>query len=349
MVASFAHSDPFAQPGMRSPHLALARRAFLRRLAASAVVMAGGLSLVACAPRPRAPLRVGTATWLGNEPMHLAAARGLVPREQVHLVRLPTSTTVLQGLITGQLDAATLTLDEWLSARQDQLDLRAVAVLDVSAGADRVLGRPGLASAEALRGRSVAVENSAVGALLLDAFLRHHGLDPQEVRTVFLPADQQLEAWRAGRVDVFVSYDPFALALEAQGAVSLFDSGQIPGRIVDVLVAMHPCDAFCVEGLAALLAGHFRVLEDLLDGSPACMEAIAGNLGVSPEQLRASMTRIELVDRAANHAWIEQEPPRLRAAAAEVAAVMMAAGFLTAAPEPGTLIDARVLARLART
>jgi len=281
--------------------------------------------------------------------MHLAVARGLVPRGQVHLVRLPTSTTVLQGLISGQLDAATLTLDELLSARQDQLDLRAVAVLDVSVGGDRVLGRPGLASTEALRGRSVAVEKSAVGALLLDAFLRHHGLAPQEVRTVFLPAAQQLEAWRAGRVDVFVTYDPFALALEAQGAVNLFDSGQIPGRILDVLVVMHPCNEVCVEGLAALLAGHFRVVEDLLDGSPGCIGAIAANLGVSPEQLRASMTRIELVDRAANHAWIEQEPPRLRAAAVEVAAVMMAAGLLTAAPEPGTLVDARVLARLTRT
>jgi NitT/TauT family transport system substrate-binding protein len=275
--------------------------------------------------------------------MHIALARGAIPRGRVHLARLPSSTAVLQGLMTGQLDAASLTLDEVLSARQDSLDLRVVAVLDVSAGADRVLARPGITGPEGLEGRIVAVEKSAVGAVLLAAFLEHHGLSPGDVETVYLPVDRHLEAWDAGTVDVVVSYDPFALALEARGAVSLFDSSQVPGRIVDVLATVHPCDEACVESLALLLAGHFHVLEEILDGDAATLALLARNLGLSPEQIEVLLARVELADRVANRSWVLGRPPRLAASAAALARVMQPAGLLGAAPALEGLIDPRPL------
>lgn len=335
MDASLSQSPSESRP------LASGRRAFLQRLLAAGLAMAGGAGLAACTPRSRAPLRVGTGTWVGNETMHVAFARGGIPGERVHLVRLPSSTAVLQGLLTGQLDAASLTLDELLSARQDSLDLRVVAVLDVSAGADCVLGRPGLETAQALRGRTVAVEKTAVGAVLLDAFLRHHGLTVEDIRTIYVPGNRQVSAWAEGLAEVIVSYDPFAVLIEAMGAVRLFDSSQIPGRIIDVLVTVHPCNDFCVEALALLLVGHFGVIDEIHDGSDTAQAMLAANLGLTTEQLRGSLARLELTDRAANRQWILGDPPRLLGSAADLARVMLAAGLLPSPPRLYDLIDAR--------
>jgi NitT/TauT family transport system substrate-binding protein len=319
------------------------RRGFLRACLAGALLPL----LPACEPAGRRPLRIGTNTWTGYETLHVAVASGLVPQGGVHLARMPSTTSVLQGLMAGQFDAAGVTLDELLSAREDGLDLRIVAVLDVSAGADSILARPGLETREQLRGRTVVVEKTAVGAVLLDAFLQSVGLEPADMHLSYLPADGHVDAWREGWADVVVTFDPASIEIEAAGGRRIFDSSMTPGRIIDVLAAVAPCDALCTRRLAALLTGHFTVLDRLAEGSGDVELRMARGLGLEVEQLRGSLARLDLPDLRENLEWLSGSPAPIETAARDIARVMQRAELLAGPPRLQDFLDASVLEQVA--
>ncbi len=102
------------------------------------------LLLTACGQAPRPPLRIATNVWPGYEPLYLARELGYFDPRTVRLVEMGSSTEVLHELRNGTIDGAALTLDEALSAVAEGLPLVVVLVMDISAGADALVARPGL-------------------------------------------------------------------------------------------------------------------------------------------------------------------------------------------------------------
>ncbi len=58
--------------------------------------------------------RVGGILWVGYEPLFLARDLGRYDAGTLRLVEMPSNTANLMALATGELEAATLTLDEFL-------------------------------------------------------------------------------------------------------------------------------------------------------------------------------------------------------------------------------------------
>ncbi len=123
--------------------------------------------LSACGARYEAPLTVGTNTWTGYEPLYLARDLGLHEGLPLRLVELGSTTQSMDGLRTGWLDMAGLTLDEALTLVQEGIPIKVIWVLDISRGADALVARYGVAGLADLRGRKVGVEQTAVGAYML--------------------------------------------------------------------------------------------------------------------------------------------------------------------------------------
>ena len=116
------------------------RRDFLAGLGALAL-----LQLVpGCTARPA--LRIASHPWPGYELLFLARREGWLSEQQVRLVETSSATASLAALERGTVDGACLTLDELLRARDRGLQLTAVLVFNVSAGADHILARPGITS-----------------------------------------------------------------------------------------------------------------------------------------------------------------------------------------------------------
>jgi NitT/TauT family transport system substrate-binding protein len=86
-----------------------------------------------------------------------------------------------------------------------------------------------------LKGRSVAVESSALGAFVLSRALAINGMQASDVNVVHLESNEQPARFESGQVDGAVTFDPYRGQLPARGATTLFDSTQIPGEIVDLL------------------------------------------------------------------------------------------------------------------
>ena len=219
-------------------------------------------------------------------------------------------------------------------ARAAGLPLAVVLVFDVSAGADCVLARPGVRSLAELAGKRVAVERSAVGELVYLRLLEAADLAPGALTMVPMTIDEQRAAWRAGSVDVAVTYQPTATRLESEGAVRLFDSRRLPGAILDVLAVLPAARRDAAAALRALIRAHFQARRHLLTYPQDAAHRMAAPLGLSVSELLQVYRGLELPDEQANHKLLTGSDPDLLATARMLSSVMVGGGLL---PRPADL------------
>jgi len=168
----------------------IARRT-LRLLACAALLAA----LFGCMREPEPALRIGTNVWIGSEPLYLARELGHL--DAVQLVEYPSASEVLRAYRNQAIDGMVISLDELFSLAVDGLQPRAILVVDVSHGADAVVGRRGMRSMQDLKGRPVAVESGALGAFVLSRALALNGMQAADVKVVHLESNEQPSARRA--------------------------------------------------------------------------------------------------------------------------------------------------------
>lgn len=296
------------------------------------------LLVTACSSSSEPPLRVGTNLWLGYEPLYLARDIGSLPPEAIRLVEMPSTTDVLHALRARTLEAAALTLDEVIALRAEGLDLQVALVLDFSSGADALIARPALGAVNALAGRRIGYEESAVGAVILNAALEAAGLTPAQVELVALTPDEHVSAYLDGRVDAVVTYEPARSRLLEAGGHLLFDSRQIPGEIVDVLAVRADIAARQARRLSLLRNGWFAALEYLRHYPVAAREAMALRHQRTPDQLTSGFDGIRLAGVDVNRELLAGQPPLLRGNASALAELMMGAGLLARVPDLAGLV-----------
>ncbi|MBU1405285.1 MAG: ABC transporter substrate-binding protein [Proteobacteria bacterium] len=304
---------------MAEPHKATTR-IICAGLCLLFLVLAGGFWLNGCAKRQEPLLRVASNVWSGYETLYLARSLGYYEDKNIRLVELPSNSQVSQSLRNGVIEAACLTLDEALSLLQDGVDLRVVLVMDFSHGADVVMARPGIDTLQALRGKRIGVETAAVGATMLDAALQAGELQAEDVTIVPLTVDGHADAYRAGRIDAVVTFEPVRSRLLQEGARVLFDSAQVPGRIVDVLAVRPEVAAAHAKALGALLKGHFRAREYLAGQPQDAAKRMAPRLG---ENALEQFVGLRLPGIQENQALLGGNPPGLKSIAGELAALML--------------------------
>src|SRR6185295_18011721 len=121
-------------------------------------------ALTGCVREPETVLRIGTNVWIGSEPLYLARELGRLDPASVQLVEYPSASEVLRAFRNQAIDGMVISLDELFGLAVDGLDPRVILVVDVSHGADVVVGRRGMKTMHDLKGKRVAVESGALGA-----------------------------------------------------------------------------------------------------------------------------------------------------------------------------------------
>lgn len=297
--------------------------------------------LSACNEAPEPPLRIGTVPWPGYEPLYLAQDLGYYEGSQVKFVELTTASTILHALRSGNLEAATLTLGEVLKQIGDGFDLRVILVMDISNGADALLAKPAMESLVDLTNKRVAVGYTAVDALVLDGALRAGGLTTADIEIVACAADEQLDCYSAA--DAIVTFEPYKTRLLTQGARLLFDSSQIPGRIVDVLAVRETVVSSHQRSLERLLAGYFKARAHLANEPDDAAKRMAARLGIAPAEVLASYSGLHLPDLKENQLALTGNPPLLQRSANNLASLMLEKKLLKTTFPLENLPDGRFL------
>ena len=322
-------------------------RHFGHRCAAWLVSVCMVWLLAGCGPRYEPPLMVGTNIWAGYEPLYLARDLGYYKGQSVRLVELGSTTQVMDALRTGRLDVAGVTLDEALTLAHEGVPIAVIWVMDISAGADAIVARPPITQVAQLRGRRVGVEQTAVGAYMLQGALQQAGLKVGDVTVVPLPIDEHVAAWRSGNVDAVVTFDPARQTLLKEGGKEIFDSRALPGEIVDVLVARHNALQCCEQRIAALLKGQRQALDYLAQQRDDALLRMSRRPGSPPEDVGVALAGMELPDAARNRSLLQSPAagaapsPTLHDTAQRLAQIMRAKDILGHDVSVQNLIDAR--------
>jgi NitT/TauT family transport system substrate-binding protein len=243
-------------------------RYYVRRWLYLLASVALALTLGGCMREAEPSLRIGTNVWIGSEPLYLARELGRLDPGAVQLVEYPSASEVLRAFRNQAIDGMVISLDELFELAVDGLQPRVILVVDVSSGADVVVGRRGMRTMRDLKDKSVAVESGALGAFVLSRALAVNGMQASDVNVVHLESNEQPSAFEKGEVDGAVTFDPYRAQFLKAGAKTLFDSTQIPGEIVDILAVRASVVDKEPKAIQALLTGWFGAL-DYINREPA--------------------------------------------------------------------------------
>lgn len=223
-------------------------------------VLFGLMLLTGCVDRPQETLRVGAVLWPGYEPLYLAEKLGYYQGQPIKIIDYLSNTDTILAFKNHNLHAAAFTLDETLQLLSDGIDIDVILIMDMSYGGDVILANPGIDRVEALRGKPVAVESSAVGMFVLKRALELHDMDVSDIRIVSTNAMEQASSFASGKIVAAVSFDPYRTQLVKSGKQEIFNSTQIPNEIVDVLVVRRSYSEQYPDTVKQLVEAWFKAL-----------------------------------------------------------------------------------------
>lgn len=298
-------------------------------------------ALAACERGQEEPLRIGTCVWPGYEPLYLARSLGYFDQKAVNLVDLTSASEVIRAFRNGALEGAVLTLDEAMLLAGSGVEFCVILLMDISHGGDVILGRPGLATIADIKGKRVGVESTALGAYMLTRATEIAGIDMSKLTTVPLEISEHEAAYKLKKVDALVTYEPVRTKLITAGARVLFDSRQIPGEIVDVLVVRRDCLDKHAKEIVKLRHGWFLALDYLHDNPQDAASRMAGRMKVSPAEVLKSYDGLRLAGRDENRNMLGGPRPALRATAEKLVKTMLDRKLLSKQVDVKSLFEER--------
>jgi NitT/TauT family transport system substrate-binding protein len=304
------------------------------------------LALGGCMREAEPALRIGTNVWIGSEPLYLARELGKLDPSTVQLVEYPSASEVLRAFRNQAIDGMVISLDELFELAVDGLQPRIILVVDVSNGADVVVGRRGMRTMRDLKDKSVAVESGALGAFVLSRALAVNGMQASDVNVVHLESNEQPSAFEKGEVDGAVTFDPYRTQFLKAGASTLFDSTQIPGEIVDLLAVRASVVDKEPKAIQALLSGWFGALDYIKHDPVDAARRMGIRQQTTGEQFQEAQRGLHVPTREENLRMLGGAQPELATTGRRLMALMLEAKLLRNSLEIERVLEPGPLASL---
>jgi NitT/TauT family transport system substrate-binding protein len=299
--------------------------------------------LIGCISKPEPPLRVATNVWPGYETLYLARSLGYYDNSSIRLVEYASGTEEVRAYRNGEIEAAGISLDQALVLAATDPDVRIVVVMDISAGGDVILAHPEIKNFSELKGKKVGVESTALGAFVITRALQKAGMSPKDLQIIPLQVSEHERAFKHKNVDAVVTFGPPRAKLLEAGAKLVFDSRQIPGEIVDVLIVRASAIANRRDAVQTLVNGRFRALQYLQDNPQDAARRIAPRTGVTPEQFLESLGGLRQPNLAENQRLLSKQDPLLLNGVKNLVKVMLDNKLLPQAVDAATILDDRLV------
>ncbi len=256
------------------------------------------------------------------------------------------------ALREGRFDVLLTTLNS-VALFNDERTGKVVALVDESAGADKIVARGPIARLNDLRGKRIAFSAGSVSEFFLYANLNLAGLTVSDVSPV--PAksvDEAVRLFNRGEVDAVVGWEPaIAEATEQPGAKTLIGS-ETYRAILDVIVVSNRALDEKPEAIQAFLDAWFQGVKLTTDDPEAAGAAVVNSgdtawTGVSkPADLREQLGLVAQATLAQNQ-FALRDPATLAGRIRENRAIWRAGGKGVPEADPARLIDTRFVGRSA--
>lgn len=262
------------------------------------------------------PLKIAVSPWPGYEMLFLAQELGYFAEEgvEVSLLRTESPGDSRRFFERSLVDAYGATYYELLLSRTlSNIDARAFYAINVSDGADVIIGGKYVKSVEDLRGKRVGVEQGSMNLLLLHHALKENGILPSEVVIVENNQTDMADALATGSIDAAVTFVPFSTQiLKLPDTTQIYDSSMAPGLIVDVFVADRELLQKRREDFTAIARAFSRAVLFLDSNREQALKMLAEGMDLNAEELHETIDGIKILgadsqaDFFAKGGWAEQ-------------------------------------------
>lgn len=265
----------------------------MKRKIVAPLVVATLLALSACggkdessaaksAPTPTAAKAVCTAAWspyIGWAPIPLMASNGTLAKYaakhgvEVKVLPMMTYADSLTQFAGGAFHAVASTNMDALMALS-AVETEAIVVGDYSNGNDGVVLRDGKKPSD-IKGRSVQLVQGTVSHYLLSRMLTEYKVPSTSVKLVDVSDENNIVGAFTGNADknaAVITWYPFlADVRNAKGSTMVFDSSQIPGEIVDMIVVRKDTPEGCKK---AIVGAWYETIAVLTKGGAERADAV---------------------------------------------------------------------------
>jgi NitT/TauT family transport system substrate-binding protein len=208
---------------------------------ALAALLAGSTTAHAA---PKTDFKVAWSIYVGWMPWGYASDSGIVKKWAdkygitIEVTQFNDYVESMNQYTAGAYDAVTLTNMDGLSIpAAGGVDTTAVIVGDFSNGNDAVILKDKAALAD-IKGLSVNLVEYSVSHYLLARALDSAGMSEKDVKVINTADPDMVGAFQTPDVSAMVTWNPMVSEiLKLPNATSVFDSTQIPGEIIDMMVA----------------------------------------------------------------------------------------------------------------
>lgn len=291
-----------------------------------------------CSEEASPPLKIGSNIWSGYELYYLARNIGVLDNKQARLVEFANATDVSHQLVNGNIQAGLLTLDEVIRLQQSGLPLKVVHIVDFSRGGDVVMGRKPLVEGESLISKTVAVEGSAVGALMLTSFSKHIDVAIDHLNVQYIRVDDSEKAFNEG-ADFVVTFEPFRTKLLNLGATQVFDSSYVPNLIVDVFVVREDAmNARTRQQIQHAVNGYYKAKQYFENNKADAAKLMAKRLRITPEEVIGSYEGITLASEQDNERMLSGETPDILDSIQTINDILLSINLISDSVTPRELI-----------
>ncbi len=157
---------------------------------------------------------------------------------------------------------------------------------------------------------------------------------------------RHLQALQSGQAAAAVTFEPLAGAIEAAGFRRIFDSRELPGEVLDVLVVRVDVLEQRPDAVDALLRAWYAGLALFNSDLPGAAESLARGTDLTPDAYQAVLAGLAFHSREASASDLSGNPPPLADKASTVADALQSIGLLQRTPRWQDLIDGAPMQRL---
>ena len=242
------------------------RRLFSIILNSLLISVAMGLSFVDAAPKKK--FTIAYSIYVGWQPWPYAQQAGILKKWadkhgiEIELLKMDYIPSI-EAYVAKKVDACVMTNMECLDMpAASGVTSRVKIVGDFSNGNDKWLTRDGL-SIQSLKGKEVSLVELSVSHYLLARGLDKHGMKESDVVIVNTSDSDIAPAFIANKSQKSViTWNPLAMQImQEPGITNVFDSSQIPGEVLDLLVVRDEVDLQQPEFAKALVGAWYEVMD----------------------------------------------------------------------------------------
>lgn len=273
----------------------MSRRGFIGH--ASAALAATALSATTSRSASLPSLALGMGTWVGYCPVYIAIAKGFYEEAGVALELTTFSgNDAAPAFAAGRIDMTSTAGSSALTLVANGVAFKNFLIPDFSVGADGILARNSVKDVADFKGKRIAVELVAVSHFLLLQVLDKAGLKEEDVTLINLAPDVAAAAYKAGEVDIAVTYAPYLgqVNKEVPDGRIIFDTSAMPTAIVDYYQVRDDVLAAKPEAVRAFVKGTFKGLEFLQSHAAEALAICAKAMSVPADSVAADLKGVHL-------------------------------------------------------